>query len=268
MNDRNDAADFDPYEELARFYDLDVAGFDEDIALYEAMARRVASSVLELGCGSGRIALALARAGFEVTGVDRSAAMLALARARLAAEPELAVRLIRSDMRCLALRGRFGLVIIGLDAFLHLADQQAQLDCLVGARACLHRGGRLVLDLAGPASAGWEDWSPGLRPLVLAWSRPFAGNARLSKFSAFAADAARQTHEVSEIYERSESDGSVRRWTVEYSLRYAFPFELDLLMRAVGLQVQARYGDYELAPFRADSPRQIVVAEPRPRRAP
>jgi SAM-dependent methyltransferase len=250
----------DPYEILAPFYDRGMEGFDDDLPLYLELARRGDQPVLELGCGSGRVALALARARNPVVGIDRSAAMLELAQAKLAQQPELPLSLLRADMRDFALGRRFGLIAIPLDGFLHLQSREEQGACLRGARAHLAEDGLLVLDIAGPASPGWEDWSPGVRPQVLAWSAVLPGGGRLNRYSSFSADAAQQTHDVTEIYERLDADGGVRRWLAAYTLRYAFPAELDLLLEAAGLRVEARYGDYDLSAFEASSPRQIVVA--------
>lgn len=257
----------DLYDQLAPFYDLAMAGFDADIGLYLGFARRLRGPVLELGCGSGRVAIELARAGISVVGLDRSPAMLALAREKLATEPDLPVTLLEADMRAFELGRHFALITLPLDGFLHLENQDDQLTCLRHIRDHLTRNGLLVLDLPSPASNPWEDWSPGVRPLVLAWSVALPRGARANKYSSFSADASTQTHLVTEIYERMDPTGSVRRWTVEYPLRYVFPVEIELLMRMAGLRVRARYGDYDLGPFAAESERQIVVAGAAPRRS-
>ncbi|MYA20562.1 MAG: class I SAM-dependent methyltransferase, partial [Chloroflexi bacterium] len=112
----------DPFARIARFYDLDLEGFDADLALYLALAERAAArdgreDVLELGCGTGRVAGALAGAGFGVVGVDYSAAMIEAARART---EDLPVRLVEGDMRSLALGEGFGLVLVPLGGLQHL----------------------------------------------------------------------------------------------------------------------------------------------------
>ena len=58
----------------------------------------------------------------------------------------------------------------------------------------------------------------------------------------------------------------MRRWTIEYALRFVFPGEIELLLEATGLQLFDRYGDYELGPFEAQSPRQICIAGAAPAR--
>ncbi len=241
---------------MARYYDVGMRGFDDDEALYLGFAERTGGRVLELGCGSGRLLAALAEADHEVVGLDRSSAMLALARNRLDGR----VGLVLGDMARPPLGGRFGLIFAALDSFLHLTSSAEQRACLTAARELLERGGVLLLDLPGPAAPGWEDWSPGVRPLVPAWSVRLEGARQMTKLSAFAADAASQIHHVTEFYDCVAPDGSLRRSVVEYDLRFVFPAELELLLDTCGLRLIDRYGGYELEPFAAGSARQIVAA--------
>ncbi|HEY7295027.1 MAG TPA: methyltransferase domain-containing protein [Dehalococcoidia bacterium] len=248
----------DPYDAIAPYYDRTLAGFAEDLPLYAAFARRLEAPVLELGVGTGRVALALAGAGQRVVGIDRSAAMLALARRALRRRGDASVALVRAEMCRPPLRGRFGLVLCARDSFLHLADTEAQVATLLAAGELLHRDGRLVLDLPGP-TGDWGDWAPGARPLVLDWSE--SGPAgRVSRFTTFRADAAAQTRDITEIFEEIAPDGMVRRVVIEYRLRFVFPAELRLLIAAAGLRLEALYGGYELQPFDQHSERMIVVA--------
>src|SRR6266852_3377661 len=71
------------YDLIAPFYDIEHAHFDEDLSLYKNFAEMCGSPLLELACGSGRLLVALARQGFELTGVDSSAVMLNLAKEAL-----------------------------------------------------------------------------------------------------------------------------------------------------------------------------------------
>src|SRR5260370_41047584 len=68
------------YDLIAPFYDIEHAHFEEDLSLYKNFAEMCGSPLLELACGSGRLLVALARQGFELTGVDSSAVMLNLAK--------------------------------------------------------------------------------------------------------------------------------------------------------------------------------------------
>lgn len=257
------AAD-DVYDRIARFYDLGTAGFDADIDMYEQFARRVDAPVLELGIGTGRVGLDLARRGLRVTGIDSSRGMLALAQQRARDEGLSTVELRCGTMERAGIEvaGEFGLIFCALDSFLHLATQAAQIAALSQARELLAAHGRLVLDLPSPAG-DWGDWSPDQHPLAVAWSR-WSGEQHVIRLTTFSADAAEQMREVTDIYEETDVDGASRRLVVSYQLRFIFPAEIQLLLRMAGLRQVARYGDYDLSPFGAGSERMIVVASREP----
>jgi ubiquinone/menaquinone biosynthesis C-methylase UbiE len=107
------------------FYDLCTADvmespIDGDVAFYLAHARRSRGPILGLACGTGRIAIPLARAGFDVTWLDRAPGMLAVARRKLRAEPIPGLRFVRGNMTRFSLPQRYGLVIIAFRSVQHL----------------------------------------------------------------------------------------------------------------------------------------------------
>ena len=119
----------DPFDQLAEFYDWEHAEFLDDLPFYLGLAQRVGGPILEAAGGSGRLAVPLARAGYQVVGLDSSPAMLALAEARMRADPAVRerLRLVRADLRSARLAERFGLVIVALDSFGLLIEQREQL---------------------------------------------------------------------------------------------------------------------------------------------
>jgi SAM-dependent methyltransferase len=214
---------------------------------------------LELGSGTGRVMLPLARAGHRVAGVEESAAMLARAEARLSARPAVAgrVRLLQASMADFQLDEEFALAIVPLNAFMHLLTTAQQLACLACARRHLRPGGRLVLDLPNPGDA-YAGEAPGL-----ALEREFAGEAGAGRIFLFAStrlDRAAQLAHVTWIYDEVSPDGAVRRAVAPVTFRYTFPAEMALLLDGAGLRLEHLYGDYDRSPFGDGSPRMIVVA--------
>ena len=246
-----------PYDRLARFYDL-VAPEPDDLDFYLSLAQRHAGSVLDWGVGSGRVALALAAAGVSVVGVDESAAMLARARERAAAQG-LDVTLIAGDVATFACEQRFGLIICAADTFLHLTTPERQLAALQRGRAQLAEGGRLVLDLPALGAGDWDDWQSGVRPLELVWSGASDEGRPLQQFTTFVADGATQQRHMTHLFDELDADGRVTRTVVEFTLRLVAPAELPLLAAAAGLRVAALYGDYDLSPFATGCPRLLAV---------
>lgn len=140
----------DPYDDAA-LYDLEYADHTEDIAHYVDRARTAGGRVLELGCGSGRLTVPIARAGVSVLGVDRAPSMLAAARRKLAAESEdvrSRVDLLAWDYQTPGLDGTepFAAVLWPFNALHHCADAPAVTAMLTRIAGWLAPGGRLCLD--------------------------------------------------------------------------------------------------------------------------
>ena len=124
---------------------------------------------LELGVGSGRVALHLARAGHDVVGIDRSAAMLEQARARLDGALAERVRLVEGDMRDFDFGDeQFGLIYCALGTFGHLIETEDQVATLRCVARHLGDGGVFVAQVQ-PVTA--VDWSAAPGPLSLDWTR-------------------------------------------------------------------------------------------------
>jgi SAM-dependent methyltransferase len=128
-----------------------------DVAFYERVAREFGGEaggpVLELACGTGRITLPLAKAGLHVTGVDRSEAMLTIARRKLAALPasvQERLNFVNQDMSALDLGGRFGFVFVPFRSFQALLTIDLQRKSLEAIRRHLEPTGRLALHLFDP----------------------------------------------------------------------------------------------------------------------
>lgn len=137
------------YDRLGPAYDAWCRSVLEDIPFYVDLAVRSGGPVLELGVGSGRVAVPTALAGITVVGVDTSPTMLELARRR--AEPHAVdLRLVEADMRSLPELGRFGLVTIPFRALLHLSSDAERRAVLSAARARLRPEGVLAFDVFHP----------------------------------------------------------------------------------------------------------------------
>src|SRR5215210_1428777 len=139
-------------------YDARVAAEDKeglagDTDFYLRLARDTGGAVLELGCGTGRVGLALAAQGLDVVGLDLSAGMLAVAetkRRALHREAAARVRLVHGDMTRFSLPERFGLAIAPFRAFMAILDPVGQRRSLEAVREHLRPRGRICLHLFDP----------------------------------------------------------------------------------------------------------------------
>lgn len=247
----------DAYAVDADFYDAIHSAFADDIGLWLSFAGRTDRPVLEVGCGTGRVALELALNGHTVTGVDPSPAMLQLARAR-AEEEAIDVTLIEGSVTSLALEpDHYGFALLPLDVFLYCEDGEAQLATFRAIAAALTFNGLLAIDVPGPAL--WLDPGSNGQPM-LTFTGETASGVRFDCWHMHKDDLAAQTRHLRVTYETLADDGSVRRRVSEHRLRYLYRFELEYLLDLAGLALVDMYGDYDLGPLTNDSERMIAIA--------
>jgi cyclopropane fatty-acyl-phospholipid synthase-like methyltransferase len=162
------------YDLTAEFYDEDMGRNNDgrDIAWYVAQSRAAgARSILELGCGTGRVTLPLAAAGFDVVAVDCSAPMLReLDGKAAAANLSARIRTVAMDMGRWNLATQFDAILCPFSAFTYLVDDEDRSRMLAGVRACLAPGGVLLMDTFVPDRAldalrDGEDVDDYVRPL-------------------------------------------------------------------------------------------------------
>ena len=159
------------YDAIAGLYDPWSTSVVEDISFYvEEALQAAARPVVELGVGTGRIAIPVAMAGVHVIGVDASAGMLEVC-ARRAAEAGVGDRLDlrQGDLRRPPVDDRVLLVMCPFRAYLHLEDDDARLEALAAARGLLVPGGRLIFDVFRPSRddidethGRWIEREPGI----------------------------------------------------------------------------------------------------------
>jgi SAM-dependent methyltransferase len=137
------------YDKLGETYDRWCRSVTEDIAFYVDLALESGGPVLEVGVGSGRVAVPVALAGVPVVGVDASPVMLERARRRAAAH-DIDLTLLHADMRRLPELGRFPLITIPFRALLHLRNDEERVALLRDMRSRLTAGGRLAFDVFHP----------------------------------------------------------------------------------------------------------------------
>ena len=146
------------YDTIAELYDEWSRSVTEDVSFYVEEALAADGPVVELGAGTGRIAVPIAEAGVQVIGVDSSAGMLGVARARAeAAGVEALVDLREGDLRKPPVDGPVALVLVPFRALLHLETDATRLEALAAIHALLRPGGRLVFDVFAPSSEDIEE---------------------------------------------------------------------------------------------------------------
>ena len=219
------------YDPIARLYDPWSRSVTEDVAFYVSEARRAEPPVVELGVGTGRIAVPIAAGGIRVIGVDSSPGMLEVCRERAesAGVAEL-VELRLGDLRAPPVSENVELAICPFRSYLHLRTDEERLGALQAARELLVPGGRLVFDVFAPGNddiaetdGRWLEREPG-------------------------------------IFERADWDTDTRTLTLSVrgpsgeatmALAWLSADEWRALLEGSGFEVEALYGWFDRRPFRS-----------------
>ena len=170
MGDAEARLETSPYDAIAELYDPWSRSVTEDVPFYVAEARKARGPVVELGVGTGRIAVPTAVAGVAVIGVDSSAGMLEVCRRRAEAAGVAALLDLRlGDLAAPPVDERVRLVTCPFRAYLHLPDREARVGALSAARELLVPGGRLIFDVFAPrrddieeTHGRWIEREPGI----------------------------------------------------------------------------------------------------------
>ncbi|MCC6790266.1 MAG: methyltransferase domain-containing protein [Thermomicrobiales bacterium] len=254
----------DPYADIPELYDLEHDAFSDDIPFYLQSITAVGDPVLELGCGSGRLLRPIADAGFRVTGLDQSEAMLDRARRCLrGARQKRRVTLFQGgmDRAAEAPGGPFGVAIFSLNGFMHLTTPAEQRAALASVRAAMDPRGQLLIDVLNPTLEALHSFTHGVVHEG-SWSRN--DGTRVDKVSSRRLSTTEQVIHSRIWYDLVSSDGALRRVVTEFDLRYVHRHELELMLELAGFPQWQVYGNYELDPYDDSSERLIVAAEVTP----
>jgi SAM-dependent methyltransferase len=257
---------YDVSPDFGMFYDAaPVYAVRPDVAFYVDEANRIGAerTVLELGCGTGRLTLPLARAGHRVIGLDRSPTMLERARTKLAGEPEEVrrrVTLLAGDARDAGFTPPAApdLVIAPFRVLQHFPSIDDQLAVLALARRVVRPGGRLVLDVFNPAYPMMtSDRSAEVEDVA---ERPLGDGRTVRRTVRIAAvHWAEQVSDVELIYHVRSGDHT-ERVVQAFPMRFFTPAELVHLVARAGFELETMYGGFDRQPLTDASPEIIVTA--------
>jgi len=243
----------------AEIYDYQVKSVG-DLPFWQGLAESADGPALELACGTGRLLLPLARAGFCVTGLDASRFMLAVACRKLAREDhEVRARchLVEGNMSGFTFEEGFGLICIPARSFQILLTRDQQRSCLECCAHHLRPDGLLAIDVFNPRldlliSPEGHHEGP----------NEFAGpgGASVVHESHARYDRASQALTADWWYVARDEEGAITRHDYDLEMRYLFRFEMEWMLEACGFEVEALYGNFDRSEFASDSPEMIFVA--------
>jgi SAM-dependent methyltransferase len=232
-------------EEIAARYDDEVEGFNPAVLdpTVDFLAELAGDgAALELGIGTGRVAVPLAQRGVRVHGIDLSPAMVA----RLREKPEAReIGVTMGDFATTRAEGTFTLAYLVCNTIMNLTSQKAQVACFRNVAAHLERGGCFVIEVG----------LPDLQRLPFGETiRPFHFSDTRLGFDEY--DVANQGL-VSHHYR--EVDGKFERLSIPF--RYVWPAELDLMAQLAGMRLRERWSSWKREPFTSTSEKVVAVWE-------
>jgi SAM-dependent methyltransferase len=201
-----------------------------------------AGRALELGIGTGRIALPLAQRGVPVHGIELSKAMAARLRSKAGAD---GIGITIGDFATTTVAGTFSVVYLVFNTIMNLTTQVAQVACFRNVAAHLEPGGSFVVEVMVPAL--WQ-LAPG------------------ETFHVFHADGSGLAFDEYDVVNQGLvshyvdfTDGRAERVAIPF--RYAWPAELDLMAELAGMRLRDRWGGWKREPFTRDSVKHVSVWE-------
>lgn len=245
-------------------YDMEDAS-DTGVVFYSALAQEAGGSVLEIACGTGRVAIPIARLGFPVTGVDIVPGMLERARSKSVGLP---VRWVAGDARSFDLHEHFRLIFLTGNAFQAFLTNDDQAAVLQRVRAHLHPEGLFAFETRNPLFPNSET-PEGLFVTLdtddVEATGPSFINAQGCEVHV---SRTRVYDHVAQIlhlttFKRWHGDEDEQTKVTRIALRYTFPQELAALLHYNGFTIIRQYGDWNLEALTATSPSIIVVCRRR-----
>jgi SAM-dependent methyltransferase len=235
-------------------YDLENPDLEPVNAFLLSLAQETNLPVLELGCGTGRCTIPLAKHGIEVIGLDVLPGMLALAKRKAG---DLPIQWLEADARAFQLGRQVGLIFDVGEAFLHVlerADHEAILACV---HEHLDPKGRFVLSTAFLrleilTTQEEHDW--------FSYTTPQGVEVRVSGTTRY--DPVRQIYHEDAIRRWRDATGQEVVRLAPLARRRFFPQELEALLHYNGFKTLHCYGDWDRSPLTETSPMMIFVCQP------
>jgi len=251
-------------------YDIEVAAREvKDFDFWQALLlRERPARVLEVGSGTGRLTLPLARLGaihgFSITGLELEPAMIARARERAAQEAGhlgAALRYTQGDIRSCQLPESYDVILLPYGVGHHLQELEEQLAAWRNVRRHLEPGGLFAIDLEAPDLSILARALDGTAPRPDLDARG-ANGRRISRTAACHYEQGTQLATHVFHYHVTNADGGRDHYSSEFAMHVYFPREVELLCRATGLTVERVLGAYTGEPFDNRSRVMITLARP------
>lgn len=249
---------------VAEFYDV-TEQYTKDIPFYK---KYIADNTyfLELGIGTGRVAIELAKEGAKITGIDLSPKMLSFAEKKIEKESLTEkIQLKHEDMTNFSLNKKdYDVAYIPYYSFCNLENISEQEGCLSSVHKHLKDDGTLIIHLFQPRTAYLSSHLKGGigGPIVEDSGNYLLSNGNtLSVQSSTIYDHSRQVHESNIIYEEIAKSGETKKYITPLSVRLFYRYEMELLLKYNGFELENLFGDFDESPLTDESWEMIFIAK-------
>ncbi|MEO8606312.1 MAG: class I SAM-dependent methyltransferase [Chloroflexota bacterium] len=251
--------DYDSFEEFRdpETYDLECDAFKDDYDCIDQWARSLGGPLLDLACGTGRMALRLAEQDYQVTGVDIMPEMIAWARQKAAARA-LTVEWVVADARTFHLDKQFPFVFMLMNAFQFLLTRADHEAMFARVREHLQPDGYFLFETRNPSLRNLMEvrFPEGER-----FTTPDGGQLVSTEEQVY--DPLTQIQHYTHTRTFSHPDGQHEEKKLRVALRYVFPQEMETLLHYNGFKIHTCYGSWKQDPLTADSREMIYVCQRR-----
>ncbi len=224
---------------------------NQEIPFWNNLAMQCGDPILELCCGTGRIAINLAENGYKVTGIDNSQSMLTQAR-----EKSSQVEWIKADVRDFNIEQKFSLIIFPINCIWHLSSLDAIESCFASIKKHLKPDGKFVIDVLNPCSKEMIDLLYESRSNLYSIYPDPDGKGTVVVTYANDFDFTQQIYKQKLFFKFL---GQEKEIVEEMTYRLYFPQELDALLKYNGFTIESKFGSYDRTPFVSGSPQQLIV---------
>ncbi len=251
--------DHDNLEEFRdpQTYDLEDEGYEEDYPLTQQWVRSLGGPLLDLACGTGRMALRLAALGYQVTGVDIMPEMIAWARQK-AAKQNLSIEWVVADARTFHLGKQFPFIYMLENVFQFFLTREDQEAMLARVREHLLPEGCFLFETRNPCPRNLLQVR---HPDPPKYTLPDGGQLVTTEEQHY--DPMTQIQHYTRHLTFLHPGGQHEEKTLRTALRYVFPQEMEALLFYNGFQICSCYGDWQQQPLTATSPSMIYVCQRR-----